>query len=265
MADNGKNGYFSITEITPTLIGGSDHILANSRYNFIHFHRWAGADSGEVLSPEGVRTTLVLTEGLVYVQLGVFSKTIDGILGPGDGLYIPEGATSRIRTLRQTTGYAVSSPSTFLAKHQGNFKWTPPEYLFSLGENGKFPSVYSVNKPWGGEDWLTVLPDGHVLKRIWMHAGKRSSLQRHRFKEETNIIIQGSAEVILEDHEGMQQSKTVAVGGGWHVAPKKIHRVFAHEPYVAFEASTPEVDDVERLEDDSGRTSGRIDSEHQQG
>ena len=41
-----------------------------------------------------------------------------------------------------------------------------------------------------------------------------------------------------------------------------IHRVISVVDYLAYEVSTPELDDVIRLADDSGRKSGRIDKEH---
>ena len=44
--------------------------------------------------------------------------------------------------------------------------------------------------------------------------------------------------------------------------PGEVHRVFSLEDYTAYEASTPELDDVIRIQDDSSRKSGRILSEH---
>jgi hypothetical protein len=42
-------------------------------------------------------------------------------------------------------------------------------------------------------------------------------------------------------------------GGGAHVAPGRRHRYEAIERVVLIEVSTPEIDDVVRLEDDFGR------------
>ena len=46
------------------------------------------------------------------------------------------------------------------------------------------------------------------------------------------------------------------------VVPPKKHRVIALTDIILQEVSTPEVDDVIRIEDDSDRGDGRLDSEH---
>ena len=40
--------------------------------------------------------------------------------------------------------------------------------------------------------------------------------------------------------------------------PGEVHRAFSLEDYTAYEVSTPELDDVIRIQDDSGRKSGKI-------
>ncbi len=124
-------------------------------------------------------------------------------------------------------------------------------------------SSYRVKKPWGYEIWMEI-NEFYVLKLIQMDAGNQSSLQSHEDKYETNFVIEGEAEVLLEDADGVLQSRVYKVGNGWSVPTGRKHRVVAKTSYTAIEASTPHLDDVVRYEDDTNRPSGRIDDEHQQ-
>lgn len=137
-----------------------------------------------------------------------------------------------------------------------------------------------VNKPWGHEIWISWFKNHHVLKKIYMEAGNKCSLQYHEFKYETNYILRGKARVLkdievkkglseidaLNDYNNIKNIKNYLVemnkGDYWSNRPYEIHRVFSIESYTAYEASTPELDDVIRLQDDSNRISGTIISEH---
>jgi len=118
----------------------------------------------------------------------------------------------------------------------------------------------TVVKPWGREIWLALTR--YCYKRIYMNAGHRSSFQYHERKEETNFIISGQAEIWLENDDGVVEKIQMTDGDFFHVHPGRKHRVIAITDLVLQEVSTPEVDDVVRIEDDAGRGDGRIDSEH---
>jgi len=118
-----------------------------------------------------------------------------------------------------------------------------------------------VSKPWGKEIWLE-LNDKYCYKRIYINAGTRTSYQYHENKLETNYIIDGKAEVWLENDEGFVEKKVMKKDDSFTVIPPRKHRVIALTDLILQEVSTPEVDDVIRIEDDSGRSAGRIDSEH---
>ena len=122
-------------------------------------------------------------------------------------------------------------------------------------------SKYRVEKPWGYEIW-TELNEFYVYKVIHMNKGNQSSLQSHDFKYETNYVIEGKAEVLLEDENGELQSEIFEAGNGWSVPIGRKHRVIAIEDYTALEVSTPHLNDVVRYQDDTNRSSGKIDSEH---
>ncbi len=135
-------------------------------------------------------------------------------------------------------------------------------------------SDYTVTKPWGHEVWYTENLDApeYALKQIHMKQGNKSSLQSHRFKVETNYVIDGEATVInggvapgdLDAVIDVSVLPTSVCGQrqGWTSAANVIHRVIARTDYTSVEVSTPELDDVVRWQDDTGRSHGRIDTEH---
>ena len=118
-----------------------------------------------------------------------------------------------------------------------------------------------VRKPWGKEVWLE-LNDRYCYKRIYLNAGERTSFQYHEKKQETNYIISGEAEVWLEDENGEIQKTKMGPDDFFTVEPPRKHRVVALTDLVLQEVSTPEVDDVIRIQDDSGRPDGKIEHEH---
>ena len=124
----------------------------------------------------------------------------------------------------------------------------------------KSPKI--VTKPWGREEWLE-LNDRYCYKRLYINAGTRTSFQYHNKKSETNYIISGEAEIWLENEKGVVEKEKLKTGDFFSVVPPRKHRVVALTDIILQEVSTPEVDDVVRIEDDSGRGSGRIAGEHQ--
>jgi mannose-6-phosphate isomerase-like protein (cupin superfamily) len=122
-------------------------------------------------------------------------------------------------------------------------------------------SEYRVEKPWGYELWLE-LNEFYAYKLIHMEKGNKCSLQSHDYKIEANYVIEGEAEVLLENDEGVMESKIYKAGSGWTVPLGRKHRVIARESYTALEVSTPHLNDVVRYEDDTNRVSGKIESEH---
>ena len=119
----------------------------------------------------------------------------------------------------------------------------------------------TIYKPWGREEWLE-LNDKYCYKRIYINAGTKTSYQYHDKKLETNYIIKGTAEIWLENDEGIVEKKIMKAGDFFTVEPPKKHRVIAITDIILQEVSTPEVDDVIRISDDSGRGSGKIEHEH---
>ena len=109
-----------------------------------------------------------------------------------------------------------------------------------------------VPKPWGSEQ-IWALTERYCGKVIRITAGKRLSLQRHERKEESLIVMRGTLRLHLEDDEGIVRVVELGPGESAHVDTHRIHRFEAATDVELVEVSTPEIDDVERLEDDFGR------------
>ena len=111
--------------------------------------------------------------------------------------------------------------------------------------------VKIVDKPWGNEIWVAHT-DKYALKIINVKQGCRSSLQYHDFKAEHIYVDEGILEV-----DEMVDGELVKVryekGDVVDNPPKKLHRTNAVTDVRLIEVSTPELDDVVRVEDDFGR------------
>tara|TARA_A100001015_G_scaffold80419_1_gene89105 strand:+ start:3357 stop:5315 length:1959 start_codon:yes stop_codon:yes gene_type:complete len=118
-----------------------------------------------------------------------------------------------------------------------------------------------IMKPWGKEIWLE-LNDKYCYKRIHINAGFKTSYQMHNYKLETNFIIDGKAEVWLENDDGVVEKFIMNGGDFFTVLPPRKHRVIAITDIILQEVSTPEVDDVIRINDEFNRSNGKIDEEH---
>jgi quercetin dioxygenase-like cupin family protein len=109
-----------------------------------------------------------------------------------------------------------------------------------------------VDKPWGHE-LIWAHTERYVGKVIGIDAGKRLSLQRHLVKDESILVIVGRLRLTLEDEAGEIRVEELLPGDHRHVPTGRVHRYEAIERTELVEVSTPELDDVVRLEDDFGR------------
>jgi quercetin dioxygenase-like cupin family protein len=108
-----------------------------------------------------------------------------------------------------------------------------------------------IKKPWGYE-LLWAHTDRYVGKILHINKGESLSYQYHRIKDESIHLLRG-----LMDLETEQSSKREVLhlkpGDCIHITPGMRHRMIALEDCDVLEASTPELDDVVRLEDRYGR------------
>jgi mannose-6-phosphate isomerase len=108
-----------------------------------------------------------------------------------------------------------------------------------------------VDKPWGYElRWATT--DRYVGKVIHVEAGHALSLQYHNVKDETILLWSGRLTFEIEEN-GKRVSREMSPGDHVHITPGTVHRMTAIEDSDIFEVSTPELEDVIRLEDRYGR------------
>jgi mannose-6-phosphate isomerase-like protein (cupin superfamily) len=110
-----------------------------------------------------------------------------------------------------------------------------------------------VEKPWGHELWWAQT-DRYVGKLLHVKAGHQLSLQFHERKDETIHLWTGEMKLVLDERDGGGVAEHVMrAGDSYHVKPGVIHRMVAVTDCDVLEVSTPEVDDVVRLEDSYGR------------
>jgi mannose-6-phosphate isomerase len=108
-----------------------------------------------------------------------------------------------------------------------------------------------VEKPWGYElVWAET--DRYVGKILHISAGQKLSRQYHARKDETFLVESG--EMDLEIGEGAATTVLrMRARDAFHCAPRTVHRMVGVTDVDVIEVSTPELDDVVRLEDAYGR------------
>jgi len=111
-----------------------------------------------------------------------------------------------------------------------------------------------VEKPWGYEIWW-ARTDRYVGKILHVKQGESLSLQYHNVKDETIRVLQGRLllETKQRDDPGALRRHELGPGESYHIAPLTVHRMTGLEDTDVLEVSTPELDDVVRLEDRYGR------------
>lgn len=114
-----------------------------------------------------------------------------------------------------------------------------------------------VEKPWGWE-LIWAMADDYVGKLLFVAAGQALSLQYHVAKDESWLVREGRATLELGTVDGELVSSEIGPGDAFRYRPGTVHRVSAIEDTLIIEVSTPQLDDVVRLEDRYGRegTSG---------
>ena len=108
-----------------------------------------------------------------------------------------------------------------------------------------------IKKPWG-QEVVWAKEEKFAGKLISITIQQRTSLHYHKIKDEVFYLYSGKLKLtIVED--GVAKYYKLRAGDTWHIKPKTTHRLEAETHCVLFEVSTPELEDVVRLEDDYGR------------
>jgi mannose-6-phosphate isomerase-like protein (cupin superfamily) len=109
-----------------------------------------------------------------------------------------------------------------------------------------------VEKPWGYElRW--GITDRYAGKVLHINKGEALSLQYHERKDECQYVVKGAVDIELGVADGKLEKHRMRAGDTLHITPGTRHRLTAVEDTDIFEVSSPEVDDVVRLEDRYGR------------
>ncbi len=109
-----------------------------------------------------------------------------------------------------------------------------------------------VAKPWGYELRFAIT-ERYVGKVIHVNRGEMLSLQYHRQKDETLLMTRGRMDLQLEGDDGAMHTVRLEPGMVMRILPGRKHRMRAVEESEFFEVSSPEIEDVVRLEDKYGR------------
>ena len=159
----------------------------------------------------------------------------------------------------------TAGPARFLiagtkrsARRKKGLCWTRPQDL------------YQVSKPWGHELWINGQHPTYAFKQIFVKSGTRTSLQYHNLKQETNFLIRGSIKLHYKNKDVANNAVSpsdisdvqLQAVSTIDVSPGTLHRIEALTDVLLFETSTPHLDDVIRVSDDTERRSGRVKEEH---
>ena len=110
-----------------------------------------------------------------------------------------------------------------------------------------------VEKPWGHEE-IWAHTERYAAKILVIEAGQRLSLQFHERKDESILVTRGRLHLHLEGEDGELVVHELEPGEHRRIPVGRKHRFEAvSERVELIEVSTPELDDVVRLEDDYGR------------
>ena len=112
-----------------------------------------------------------------------------------------------------------------------------------------------IEKPWGREEIWGDVAGKYLGKTLHINMKNRLSLQYHKEKEETIYVLEGHLRLEIGDKNSGIQVSHLDKGSVAHIKPLTVHRFCAEDDEVhLIEVSTPELDDVVRVEDFYGRT-----------
>jgi quercetin dioxygenase-like cupin family protein len=115
--------------------------------------------------------------------------------------------------------------------------------------------IRKVEKPWGHEI-IYAENERYAGKILFVRAGERLSLQYHEKKDETIYVLSGELDLQIEE-DGALVVRRLHPGEARHIPRGTRHRMIGVTDCQIAEASSPELDDVVRLEDSYGRAPDR--------
>lgn len=118
--------------------------------------------------------------------------------------------------------------------------------------SGRIVTAQTILTPWGYEKILAKAGT-YAGKIIHINAGHRLSKKYHKTRDKTVFVLSGVLSLSIND---VEISHVMSDGQCVRIAPGMIHRFEAPKnglPVVLLEISTPELEDVVRLQDDYDR------------
>lgn len=119
--------------------------------------------------------------------------------------------------------------------------------------NGLTETRTTMYRPWGGYSSM-LKGDRFQVKRLFVKPGKRLSLQRHYHRAEHWVVVRGTAEVRVDEHERvLRENESIFIPQG------AVHRL-SNPGKILLELIEVQTgsylgeDDIVRLEDEFGRT-----------
>ena len=109
-----------------------------------------------------------------------------------------------------------------------------------------------VQKPWGYEIWWAVT-DKYLGKILHINKSHSLSYQYHEIKDETIYLYSGEILLEIEEVDKPREVKRLTAGESLRITPLTKHRMTAIEDSDVIEVSTPEYEDLVRLDDKYGR------------
>ena len=221
-------------------------------YEYFYYH----TKSNEELVINELRSFTLF----IYKKATNASVLVDGICEPleqGDQLQ-SEGHPVKLRVAGGEIILLVAGSNTSHKEQQGLFM-------------ARHADLYKVIKPWGHEIWINGQHPCYAFKEIFIKAGTKTSLQYHNFKQETNVLFHGTAKLHYKTNTNISNNEvtdfdisttTLEPVSIIDVIPNTLHRIEAVTDILLYEASTPHLDDVVRVLDDSKRPDGRLEMEH---
>ena len=176
--------------------------------------------------------TIFLWSGRMLFEIKEGEELVKREMKPGEAVHVTPGTVHRMTAIDDCDILEVSTPE--------------------LDDVVRLEDRYGrVEKPWGYElHWAKT--DRYVGKVLHVKAGHALSLQYHNRKDETIYLYSGRMLFEIE-RDGQLTRQEMRPGDSVHVTPKTVHRMTAIEDCDILEVSTPELDDVVRLEDRYGR------------
>jgi len=174
-------------------------------------------------------------------SLGIVYDTLIMGLPNGDRVVINDKKTNSPRN----TAYSIN-----LVRNQGL------EHINLDSKHVTIPDSYlftRVEKPWGYEE-LIECNDKYVVKKLFMKTGHSCSIQYHKLKKETIMVLNGILKISTGSSIETLTSKLYNTGDTITIEPYTIHRMESIEDCLYTETSTNELWDVVRLQDNYGRT-----------